>query len=173
MSTFFTVSKKSHRPLSNPSFMDIEQLKATIRQSGLKCTSKRLAVLEYLVKAHRPVSTLEVIQELKEMSINEVTIYRILESFVEKKIIRPVDHHKRHRLYEAHMEQNGQANHAHFTCLQCDQILCLEEKRLKITSLPLPSGFQMKQAHLQIEGICPQCTTAQPLAPAVKIPPNS
>ena len=145
--------------------MNREQLKTKIRQSGLKCTPKRLAVLEYLVKAHRPVSTAEIIQTLQNTAINPVTIYRILESFVEKKIVRPVNHHKRHRLYEAHMEANCQVNHAHFACVQCDQILCLEENQLQITSVSLPPGFQMEQAHLQIEGTCPRCNPQQPVPP--------
>jgi len=147
--------------------MDIDRLKEKIRNCGLKCTPTRLAVLEYLVKAHRPVSTQEIIQELKGTAINEVTIYRILESFVEKKIIHPVEHRNRHRLYEAHIEENCQVNHAHFACVQCDKILCMEENMLQITSIPLPPGFQMQQVRLQIEGICPMCNKITP--PATKV----
>ena len=137
--------------------MNIDQLKEKIRKSGLKCTATRLAVLQYLVTAHRPISTQEIIQNLKDTAINEVTIYRILESFVEKKLITPVDHWNRHRLYEAHMEKNCQINHAHFSCQQCETILCIEENTLQISTIPLPAGFQLKQVRLQIEGICPEC----------------
>ncbi|MBF0276754.1 MAG: transcriptional repressor [SAR324 cluster bacterium] len=137
--------------------MNVDLLKDKIRNCGLKCTATRLAVLEYLVTVHRPVSTQEIIQNLKETAINEVTIYRILESFVEKKLITPVDHWNRHRLYEAHMEKSCQVNHAHFSCQQCETVLCIEENTLQISTIPLPPGFQLKQVRLQIEGICPNC----------------
>lgn len=139
--------------------MEVELLKKKIRDCGLKCTPTRLAVLQYLVKAHRPVSTREIIQNLKDTAIDKVTIYRILESFVVKDLITPVAHRDRRRLYEAHMEANCQLNHSHFNCLLCGHVSCIEKNTLQIATLPLPDGFQLKQVRLQIEGICPDCSS--------------
>lgn len=141
--------------------MDLELLKKKIRDCGLKCTPTRLAVLQFLVKAHRPVSTREVIHNLKDTAIDKVTIYRILESFVGKNLITPVEHRGRRRLYEAHMEANCQVNHSHFNCLLCGSVSCMEKNTLQIATLPLPAGFQLKQVRLQIEGICPDCSSLE------------
>ncbi len=138
--------------------MEIQQLKQMIRDTGLKCTSTRLAVLQFLVDIHRPVSIQEVIQNLKDTSINEVTVYRILDSFVEKKLVQQVDHWDRHRLYEAHLEEGCQSNHAHFSCRECGQVLCLEDSgSWQLATVVLPPGYVANQIRFQIEGICPQC----------------
>ena len=141
--------------------MENNVLKKKIRDCGLKCTPTRLAVLQYLVKAHRPVSTQEIIQNLKDTVIDKVTIYRILENFVDKHLITTVEHWDRRRLYEAHMEANCLVNHSHFSCLHCGSVSCIEKNTLQIATLPLPSGFQLKQVRLQIEGICPHCSTLE------------
>lgn len=145
--------------MENTNIMKTEELKQLIRNNGLKCTPTRVAVLAYLAEAHRPVAAQEIIRHLKDFAINEVTIYRILDSFVDCKLASRVESVGRRRLYEVHLLDGCQVNHAHFSCSQCGAVSCLEEMgTLQIATMILPAGYQMEQLNLQIQGVCPECS---------------
>lgn len=57
-----------------------------IRQTGLKCTSARIQVLQLLLAQQEVLSADEVFEKLHQYGakLNFSTVYRILESFTEK-----------------------------------------------------------------------------------------
>ena len=63
-----------------------------IRQTGLKCTSARIQVLQLLLAQQEVLSADEVFEKLHQAGakLNFSTVYRILESFTEKKLTEKV-----------------------------------------------------------------------------------
>ena len=68
-----------------------------IRQTGLKCTSARIQVLQLLLAQQEVLSADEVFEKLHQdgAKLNFSTVYRILESFTEKKLTEKVLHEAR------------------------------------------------------------------------------
>ena len=69
--------------------LDARQL---IRRAGLKCTQARLQVLAMLLDQREVLSADEIYQKLLQTgaTLNFSTVYRILESFTEKKLTEKV-----------------------------------------------------------------------------------
>ena len=62
-----------------------------LEKSGLGHTSNRLRVLEIIGNSRHPLSAQEVIEKLNNgREINRVTVYRILDILVEKKLVERI-----------------------------------------------------------------------------------
>lgn len=61
-----------------------------LKEKGLKVTRQRLAILEVLVEENFPLSAQNIFSKLRRNNPNLrlSTVYRTLNSFVEKKIVR-------------------------------------------------------------------------------------
>lgn len=85
----------------------------TLQDAGLSQTSQRTAVLEIIIAADGPLSVAEVLSRTDpRQKINKVTIYRILSSFKEHRIIRELPTDQGMNLYE--MAGRHNPIHPHF-----------------------------------------------------------
>ena len=130
---------------------DIKQI---LKDSGLKITKNRLAVLVYLKEKHRPV-TVEVLS--KKLKINIVTVYRILESFVNKNIVYQTDFREGKNYFEF---QNKDHHHHHITCSKCGKResvdFCIKQKDYK--KIIQNTSFAKIDSHiLEFFSICKEC----------------
>ena len=122
------------------------------REAGWKCTSQRLAVYEFLRNnlTHPDVDTVWDAVRIALPAITRESVYRILNEFSERGIIRRLDHIDSAR-YDSRTEPHG-----HFICEKCG----------KISDFNWPDGtripsdlLQKKVVHVEIRlvGICEQC----------------
>ena len=51
-------------------------------------------------------------------------------------------------------EEKHQHDHIHFSCIECNQVSCLEDTEPKVK---LPTGYLMDQVSYTISGTCPDC----------------
>lgn len=130
----------------------------TLRKAGLAKTAQRMAVLESIIRADRPLSANEILENVsREIRINRVTVYRILSSFRTNKIVREIgiDHGVSH--YEMACVHNPV--HPHFCCRCCGKIICLPPLTLSQAWdwLSQPSDFLVERIDVQLIGLCANC----------------
>ena len=134
-----------------------------LRNHKLKATSIRLSVLELLSGSSVAMSHAQISDLLDDESIDKVTLYRTLNTFVEKGLAHKVATEDRNWLYaifddHVHEHEDASHNHAHFICDECDKIYCfpIDEDLLSVSKRNLP-GFEIKHQEIRLHGRCPVC----------------
>ena len=98
--------------------------KTKIKRCGLKATSGRISLLEKLYTAKEPLSY----EDLKEsLSVDKATFYRTVTTFEDKGIVNSFEFPDKRRYYEFRKD-----NHAHFICVKCGCIECMEQNIVNI-----------------------------------------
>ena len=118
--------------------MNIEEL---IKDKNIKLTTARVALLEVLKKADRPLCYEEVKDEL---SMDKATFYRNISRFEEEGILNAFESNDKKRYFELKLKP-----HAHFVCVACGKIECVKETELTL------SGYEIH--NVIIQGKCPSC----------------
>ena len=131
-----------------------------LRGAGLRCTAPRVAVMGVLLGAKSPVSQEQIAVGLGGGSPNKVTIYRVLESFVNAGLVHKAFLQGRTQHFELGHNCSKQQCHPHFTCTDCGQTYCLTDMNLPMAKSP-HRGFVVRRQMVQLEGICPQCSENQ------------
>lgn len=90
-----------------------------LKQANLKKTEVRLILVDFLAKNKHPQSATTIFKKLQKHNLDQVTIYRTLDTFLKKGIIKKVDTGKREAEYELIDEIN---DHHHIICIKCNTI---------------------------------------------------
>jgi Fur family transcriptional regulator, ferric uptake regulator len=133
------------------------QIEKTLRDSGLKKTTVRIAVLRHLSDSSNALSQPEFEAFFKGQE-NRVTVYRVLRDLEEKGLIHrvyDVEGIARFALCRSCNEHTHNDEHIHFNCVACKNVFCLED--INLTIPVLPSGFKINMIHFTVEGICEKC----------------
>lgn len=139
------------------------QVKSKVKQSntlldkvGLKKTNSRMSLLDLLSKNKRPLSVNELTLKL---SVDKVTVYRMLEVMKKKGLIRPVDTGERESKYEILDQDN---DHHHIICISCKKVSdftgCDAESLIKKALIQVKDFKQITHHSFDLFGICNTCT---------------
>lgn len=129
----------------------------TLQKNGLKATNARIEILEYLQKKTKPVDVADIVDFLKTKKIaaDQATIYRVLNKFVENKILHRVEFHEGKYRYE----MASLPHHHHAICVKCGVVSDIAdcdttgiEKLLK-----KKLSFEVQSHNLEFFGLCSQC----------------
>ena len=138
----------------------LEIFSTLLRKEGLKATSGRITILNILTKFQKPVS-IPFLRKSLRGQINEVTIYRTLETLTEGGLVQRVDLGHAHAHYEI-IEKNR--HHHHLICKTCgrlEDITGCISKNLEKTILENSKKFKNIISHsVELFGICKQCIHA-------------
>jgi Fe2+ or Zn2+ uptake regulation protein len=108
-----------------------------LKESGLKATPKRVALLEYLYSQNSPQSY----EDMRRIfSMDKATFYRNMHSFEDAGFVKCVETSER-RYYEY-----IRTEHPHFLCLACGEVECLKEASFL-------NGYEIQT----VQGRCPKC----------------
>jgi len=125
-----------------------------LRLKGLKITPPRLAILEVFLKSKKHESIKTLSKKLKNIDI--VTIYRNINSFEEKGILRKVGLYNDSVAYELNLE-----HHHHIVCTKCNKIEefknCDIGSLVKKISLKSSQFKVIKDHSFKLFGICNSC----------------
>jgi Fur family ferric uptake transcriptional regulator len=124
----------------------------------LRPTPARLAVLETLGAAPRALRAQEILEAIRaQRRVNKVTVYRILEDFTRRGIIRRLALEGRVSHYELACEHRPP--HPHFQCRTCREIQCLEPAPLTRmwAELQGPLGNRADHIDVRVQGLCHKC----------------
>jgi Fur family ferric uptake transcriptional regulator len=144
-----------------PDSLNAQAARDLLEKANGRITPARLAVLSILLDAQTALSHLEIeqIAEQQGLSFDRVTLYRALDWLVEQQMAHKINGVDRTWRYNAQREHQHQ--HAHFQCKYCSQIYCLEHLQPAFL-FNLPSGYQLEEVELTLQGRCPHC--AKPTA---------
>ncbi|MFI3141196.1 MAG: Fur family transcriptional regulator [Clostridia bacterium] len=128
--------------------------------SSMKKTKARIAVLTLLQNSDEPQSALEIYDHLIKLDekVNQSTVYRILETFVENAMIKKI-HYSDESIayYERIDEDNSDLDTS--VCLSCKKRSFLKPSVINQVDLQQQtSGFTVKSHRMEIYGYCKECT---------------
>ena len=128
-----------------------------LKRNKLKHTKQRVRVLED-ISANATAISQPMLEKKLGKEIDRVTLYRILNTYVNKGIL--------HRI----VDLNGTANyaicssacsaeqhhdeHVHFNCTNCYKVYCLATK---VPEISITEGFKANSISLIAYGICKEC----------------
>lgn len=150
-----------------------DQAQKLLRARGLRLTTPRLAVLTALLDKHRPTTAQELIEVLgvengtasgatdktgRSSKMDQVTVYRTLNTLVDEGIAQAVGTTDRGRRFEVHACEGCRIDHPHLQCRRCGSLECLEQGVLPALLVPTEvGGFLIDEARLYLYGLCPAC----------------
>lgn len=132
--------------------------KTILSSTGLRDTQPRRMVLRVLMKDRSPHSHRDIYESIQKSggTINLVTVYRILQQFLESHIIHL---HPTTGRYVLCTEDGNHQCHSFMTCERCggveefhDEKLCSEEHRIAEKS-----GFSPRYHVSDVVGVCARC----------------
>jgi Fur family ferric uptake transcriptional regulator len=137
--------------------MSLEAARSVLRESHLRCTSCRLAVLQSLSGATSPVSHNDVADELVPLGFDKSTIYRCLIELADADLVARLDlgdHVWRFEMLAG--GEHGNVDHPHFMCLDCGKVSCLPDVKVKITPTK-SSAAGADITEVLLKGHCAAC----------------
>lgn len=143
----------------------VKEARSLLKEHALSVTEGRLRILELFLRAGGALSHAD-IEKAGDSPFDRVTVYRTLQSFVEKGLLHPIptsDNTVRYALCnDTCTETNHQDDHVHFVCNHCGKTVCLDH--IAVPSVHLPQGFTPRQVQVIVNGVCDACQRA-PRAP--------
>ena len=125
----------------------------------LECSRNRLRILEIIGGSPHPLSAQEVFALARRgRHINRVTVYRILDLLVEKRLLEKISAGDRSFRYGLAPNANH-SRHAHFYCTGCGRMECLSPGSPRVDMAPLESTFagMIDRVEIRLDGICETC----------------
>jgi len=129
-----------------------------LRRNSLSVTESRKKILGLFLNLHGALAHGDIEKKAGE-KFDRVTVYRTLQTFVEKGIIHTIpttDNSIRYALCKNNCsEGHHHDDHVHFICLQCGATLCLED--VAVPEIKIRKGFSINEIEVVVKGICLDC----------------
>ncbi len=129
-----------------------------LRRNNLSVTESRKKILNLFLNETGALAHGDIEKKAGE-KFDRVTVYRTLQTFVEKGIIHIIPTSDNSVLYALCKndctEGNHRDHHIHFTCQQCGNTFCLEE--VAAPEIKLPKGFSATEIEIIANGTCRDC----------------
>lgn len=130
-----------------------------LRKNQLSITGSRKKILELFLSSRGALAHADIERRAGE-KFDRVTVYRTLQTFVDKGIIHSIptaDNSIRYALCkEDCKEGHHHDNHVHFICNTCERTICLDE--VSVPEVILPKEFAAFQSQMVVTGVCQECT---------------
>jgi Fur family transcriptional regulator, ferric uptake regulator len=135
--------------------MDIKDI---LKKSSLSVTASREKILQLFLEQEGALAHGDIEKRAGE-KFDRVTVYRTLQTFVEKGIIHTIptaDNSIRYALCKDNCEEgHHHDHHVHFVCSQCQITYCLDD--VVTPELKLPKGYTSTHIEVVAQGICKNC----------------
>jgi Fur family transcriptional regulator, ferric uptake regulator len=160
--------------------MNHEMIENLLHENQLRITRCRTDILLFFLQSSFALSAKDL--ENKFPQYDRVTVYRTLNSFIDKHMIHPIPSDGGAALYglsdtirkgfalpsqqqksiteppERSEHELPHDEHIHFSCHACGRTLCLPEQ--SIPKVKLPQGYQIKEVEMVVKGYCKSCSPA-------------
>ncbi len=134
----------------------VEQI---LRDNNLRLTGARKAVLGAFIQEDVAQSHSDLELAL-DSTIDRVTIYRTLDTFVSSGILHKIPDDSgaaKYALCSDCSEHEHHDNHVHFKCRMCGISECLNH--VHIPAVTVPDGYKTEGGNLLLEGVCTRCNS--------------
>lgn len=129
-----------------------------LKKHHLSNTDSRRAVLEAFLQTDNALCHQDIERDTNDR-FDRVTIYRTLQTFIDKGIVHTIpsaDSGTRYALCRENCsEGHHHDNHVHFICDECGRTSCLDD--VAIPSVSLPKGYKLGKIDMVVNGVCPEC----------------
>ena len=136
----------------------MSQVEAILKKNHLSVTDSRQKIMQLFLNSNGALAHADIEKRTGE-SFDRVTVYRTLQSFVEKGIIHLIptrDNSIKYALCKDDCEEgHHHDNHVHFICDECHKTICLDD--VTVPQVKLPKGFTPQHAEMVVNGICEDC----------------
>ena len=136
----------------------MSQVEEILKKNHLSVTDSRQKIMQLFLNANGALAHADIEKKTGE-SFDRVTVYRTLQSFVEKGIIHMIptrDNSIKYALCKDDCEEgHHHDNHVHFICDECRKTICLDD--VTVPQVKLPKGFTPQHAEMVVNGICEEC----------------
>ena len=133
-----------------------DKARQRLKNARLYCTEPRLAILQILMQAARPLRQDQIAEQLTVRALNKVTVYRTLESLIEVGLVHRAFTYGRAWYFELADHCTEHQCHPHFTCTNCGVTHCLTDILLPMAKIS-QKGFVVNRQQVRLEGLCPAC----------------
>jgi Fur family ferric uptake transcriptional regulator len=134
------------------------RVKDILKQNRLSITGSRQKILELFLSKNGALSHADIEKKTGE-SFDRVTVYRTLQTFVEKGIIHLIpttDNSIKYALCKNDCAPgHHHDNHVHFICDECSKTICLDDVNIPVVKLP--KGFIPQHSEMVVTGVCGEC----------------
>ncbi len=129
-----------------------------LKRNMLSVTDSRKRILELFVINNGALAHSDIEKKTGE-KFDRVTIYRTLQTFVEKGIIHTIPTVDNSVLYALCKDECSSGhhhdNHVHFICDKCNITYCLDS--VVTPAVNLPDGFKPQLIDVVVTGVCKNC----------------
>ena len=134
------------------------QIDEILRKNQLSVTGSRKRILELFLMSNGALAHGDIEKKTGE-KFDRVTVYRTLQTFLEKGIIHSIPTADNSVLYalckDDCTEGHHHDNHVHFICGQCGKTICLAD--VTVPEVKLPVGFLPQEYQMVVTGLCKDC----------------
>ncbi len=126
-----------------------------LRNASLQVTPARVAAMQLFESQDTPLDSQYLIDRLhNEIGVDRVTVFRIINAFVEKGLIRKLEFGEGKARYELNREE-----HHHLICEKCGKIEDISDCNIGELEKDIQrkKGFLVKQHALEFFGLCKNC----------------
>ena len=128
-----------------------------IRSTGERSTAARVQVLALLLAAPRALTHREIEAALDTVARNRSRHgVPVLEWLTLQHLAHKISSEDRVWRFNA-VPPEHDAHHAHFKCMHCGEVICLQELAAKAVP-PLPEGYLPEALEITIKGTCRACS---------------
>src|SRR5215212_1326698 len=146
--------------------MEVQQLKSIESKAGsilhrkhLSITDSRKKILS-LFLTHKDALAHADIEKKAGEKFDRVTVYRTLQTFVEKGIVHTIptaDNAVLYALCKDCEEGHHHDDHVHFVCRNCNTTICLDD--VVSPEIHLPADYVAENVQVVINGVCKNCSS--------------
>jgi Fur family zinc uptake transcriptional regulator len=123
-------------------------------------TPLRKKILSLFIKNKRPLKAYEIISTINnDRNTKPIVIYRILNFFVEKKLLHKIQSKNSFILCENHLCTEKKGINIFLSCNNCKNVLELENLTVldNIKTLCSSKEFDLVESNIELDGYCSNC----------------
>lgn len=128
-----------------------------LRNKHLSITDSRKKILSLFLVNNDALAHGDIEKKAGE-KFDRVTVYRTLQTFVEKGIVHTIptaDNAVLYAICKDCDEHHHHDDHVHFVCSNCSATICLDD--IVSPEIQLPDGYKAENVQVVINGICKNC----------------
>lgn len=137
---------------------NVKEIREVLQKVGLRCTAARLAVMQRLRVATKPLSHAELADELIPLGFDKATVFRNLIDLTEVGLLSRSelgDHVWRFELLN--QDHPHQGKHPHFVCVDCGSVTCLADVEFDAATKKRAETIG-EITEILLKGHCTNCT---------------
>lgn len=137
--------------------MTVQAARESLRAAGLRSTTSRVAVLQHVATASKPLSHADVSDVLVPEGYDKSTLYRCLVELADAGLLARLDAGDHAWRFELKGDEDEHGpEHPHFVCVDCGKVTCLQDVEVKITP-PRKAAAMGNVTEVVLKGHCREC----------------